>query len=52
MGEKMVKMSPVKCDAECGRTVGWNDTGQVTEIIICTYCMDHQDEMIKRLDIP
>lgn len=49
--EPMVKMLPVKCDAECGRTVGWNDTGEVTEVILCTHCVGHPDELVQRLGL-
>lgn len=47
-----VSMFPLKCDAECGRVLGWTDReGIRTTVIICTHCMNHPEEIEKRMGI-
>lgn len=47
-----VRMFPLKCDAECGRHIGWTDNeGVRTTVIICNHCMNHPAEVEKRLGV-
>lgn len=49
--EDDVQMYPIKCDAECGRILGWSDSRLIPDVLLCTHCMDHPDEVEKRLGV-